>query len=210
MKKDKMKIGNVEIDYVETYEKEVTEVRKKEYESKLAKIPTIEEKLKFTKTELVEYLKNLPPEVIYVSGQTNIQGALFWDRYLKIEIDSLEAELKNQRNIGKRKKYSNKEIALAYILEIYSTGKTIPKSSQGELANNELENIGESEYNAIGDSFYRAVREIIILKKYDLNKEDDLNHISKNWYNAIKEISTKRNKWDDINEYLKTKGIPKG
>jgi hypothetical protein len=212
MKKYEFPNKDLKIEFIDTYNKEVTEKRKKEYESKLAKIPTIEEKLKFTETELVEYLKNARAEVLFLSGSVIAEGIqpeghFFWAHYLNTNIKHLQQQLENQRNIGKRKKYIIKEIALTYILEIYATGKTTPKAPQGN-AKKVLENIGESEFNVKGDSFYRAVKDI--LNVYDVNIEDDLNQISKNWYNAIKEISTKRNKWDIINEYLKTKGIPKG
>ena len=184
-----------------------------EFKSELSKYDDIENRIKFCKDFKQNYLNALKAPTFMASGMTfahtNIKEgtALFFDDIVNREIDSLEAELINQKNTGKREKYICKEIALAYILEIYATGKTTPKAPQGN-AKKVLENIGESEFNVKGDSFYRAVKDI--LNVYDVNIEDDLNQISKNWYNAIKEISTKRNKWDIINEYLKTKGIPKG
>jgi hypothetical protein len=208
MKKYEFPNKNIKIEYVETYEKEVTEKRIKEYEKKKSKIPTTEGKLNFAETELVEYLKNVSPEVIYVSGQTNIQGPLFWDRYLKVDIDNIKHQLNKEKNIGRRKKNSAKEFALAYILEMNSTGKIIPKSSQGEYAKNELEFIGDSEYNITGNTFYKAVKSICM--DYDLNKIIDLENISPRWNDAIKEICTKRNCWDNVEIYLKQKGILKG
>jgi len=222
MKKDKIKIGNIEVEYTRSgvfklfelyYKKECNSDRVNELEDTLSKIETIEDKIQYCKDILEQYYTYLDPSTFAVSGMTMAQGIfpndtkIFFDKIIQIRIGSLEAELKNQKNIGKRKKYIYKEIALAYILGIYAEGKTIPKAPQGN-AKKVLENIGESEFNVKGDSFYRAVKDI--LNVYDVNIEVDLNQISKNWYNAIKEISTKRNKWDSINEYLKTKGIPKG
>ena len=108
MKKNEFPNKDLKIEYVETYEKEVTEKRKKEFESKLAKIPTIEEKLKFAETELDKYLKNVPAEVIFVSGQTKIQGALFFDRHIKIEIENIKKKLENEKEIPKKKANAEK------------------------------------------------------------------------------------------------------
>jgi hypothetical protein len=223
MKNDKIKIGNIEVEYTRSgvfklfelyYKKECNEDRTKELKNNISKIESIEEKIKYCKDILKEYNQNIDPNAFAVSGMTMKleifpkETKIFFDKNIQIEIDSLEAELKNQRSIGKRKKYSNKEIALAYIFEVDATGQPILKSSQGEFAKNKIQSIGEKEYNVNGNSFYKEVRNI--RNKYNINNEKDLNSISPRWYDVVKEISIKRNKWDTINEYLKTKGILKG
>jgi hypothetical protein len=210
MKKNEFPNKDLKIEFIETHNKEVTPERKRKYENEKAKIPTTEGKLNFAEAELAEYVKNAPPEVLHVSGQMNIPGAHhFWAHYLSTDIEYLKQQLNKEKNTRKRKEYSLKEVALAYIFETYATSKNIPKSPQGEYSKTELERIGKDEYNVEkGNSFYCAVRDILNAD-WDLNKEKHLEHISPRWYDAIKEICINRKSWDAIEKYLKQKGLSK-
>lgn len=97
----------------------------------------------------------------------------------------------------KTRKYTANEYALAYIFDLNVKGESIPTNRvEGGLAKNEIEQIGESEYKLKGDTFYRAVRKV---KEFDLNSKTHLENISKDWYNAIMQIS---NNDKDLKEFL--------
>jgi hypothetical protein len=200
--------NKIRIEYKATYKKEVTPERIADYKSQINKFLTIEEKIRFAENELNEYLKNLSPELLDVSAVTILhkaqpKGSILWDRYLELDIENLKKELNNQKNVGNRIALKYKEIALAYIFETYSIGKDIPSSSQGEFSKKEIESIGKNEYTVNGNSFYKAVRKIIA--DYSPFEESDLYHISPRWYDVVKEITTKRKHWKQVEKYLKEK-----
>lgn len=110
----------------------------------------------------------------------------------------------NVNELPKKMGRSYKEYALAYIFDLYAKGSCVPMNlSEGGLAKKELEKIGENK-EITPDSFYRAVKEIIIDKKYDLNKIRDLEAISRDWYNAVVLLSDNS---ENMKEYLSKKGL---
>jgi hypothetical protein len=88
-----------------TYEQEVTEERKKNLQKQLAKLKTNDEKILFLKTEKANYLQNLPPRTLEVSGSVHANFApgaeLLFDRYIQIEIDKLEGLKQIKSNLKK-------------------------------------------------------------------------------------------------------------
>ena len=84
----------MKFEFVETYNKEVTTERKENLINELAKIESPEGKISYLKNELYKYLQNITPEILDVSGTTVARhggspGALFWDRYLQLEIEKI-------------------------------------------------------------------------------------------------------------------------
>ena len=97
------------------------------------------------------------------------------------------------------------EYALAYIFDLYAKGKQVPQNPiEGGLAAKEIERIGKEVYNfpKEPDSFYRAVK--TVKGKYDINKKEDLENISKRWCEAVRFLSKD---WNTVSEYLKDKRL---
>jgi len=107
MKKDKIKIGNIEVDYntngvlklFEIYRKmECNPDRIKKLEHDISQFKSVDEKIKYCKNLQKEYLLYLDWETLAVSGMTIAKSIfpkdakLFFDREIQNEIDSLEAE----------------------------------------------------------------------------------------------------------------------
>lgn len=98
------------------------------------------------------------------------------------------------------KKYTAKEYALIYILDLYADNKKVPKRSIDDtFAKKEIEKLAK-EYCPYHkpDTFYNAVKDIV--NDYNLNKEQDLKNISKDWLNVVKELSKD---WGKLSTYLK-------
>lgn len=115
----------------------------------------------------------------------------------KAEKTKQPSENKEKQEPPKTRKYTAKEYALTYILTLYAKGGSIPKNRvEGGYAKNEIEQVGELKYKLKGNTFYKAVYN---LKDYDLIKKTDLEYISKDWYNAIMQIS---NNDKDLKEFL--------
>ena len=97
-------------------------------------------------------------------------------------------------------KYTAKETALAYILDTYSKGQQLPINRiDGGFDQKQIYLIGESK-GWKGNTFMKAIREV---KKYDLNKVSDLQTISKDWYNAVLELSENK---EQLKAFLQPKG----
>ena len=83
----KEKIGNINFDFKETYNNEVTPERIKKLESELQNINTIEAKLDFLKSEKLKYLNQITPEILEVSGRVNcpklMDKPLFFDKIIQ-------------------------------------------------------------------------------------------------------------------------------
>jgi hypothetical protein len=96
----KEKIGNLNFDFKETYNNEVTPERIKNLEDELQNINTIEAKLDFLKSEKVKYLIQITNEVLEVSGRVDLPNLknkpLFFDRIIQTYIDDLEN--RNEKN----------------------------------------------------------------------------------------------------------------
>ena len=58
-------------------------------------------------------------------------------------------------------------------------------------------------YDKAPDTFYRAVKKVL---NYDLNKPTDLLNISKDWLNAVRNLSPD---WKTTEQYLKNKELIK-
>ena len=116
MKKDKIKIGNIEVDdntngalkLFEIYrKKECNPDRIKKLEHDISQFISVDDKIKYCKNLYNEYLLYLDWETLAVSGMTIAKSIfpkdikLFFDREIQIKIDSLEAE-KLTKKIKKR------------------------------------------------------------------------------------------------------------
>ena len=96
------------------------------------------------------------------------------------------------------------EYALAYIFDLNASGKHVPTNrSEGGYDAKQIKKDSSlfKSYNKTPDGFYRAVKRVL---EFDLNTEQDLNHISMDWRNAVKKLS---NNWLVTEQYLKDKGL---
>jgi hypothetical protein len=101
------------------------------------------------------------------------------------------------------RKFRPAEYALTYIFELHVSGQQFPTNPvEGTLNKKELEKIGENRYNLKGDTFYRRVKEI--KEKFDINKLQHLEQISKEWLFAVQSICTD---WEPLSRYLKNKRL---
>ena len=116
------------------------------------------------------------------------------DRFIK---------LCTEKNIQSTKKYTAKEVALSYILETYSKGERLPINRvDGGFDQKKIYKIGEAK-GWKGNTFMKAIRDVI---KFDINKESELQKISKDWYDAVIELSENP---ELIKTYLQQKGLQK-
>jgi hypothetical protein len=101
-------------------------------------------------------------------------------------------------------KYGAKEYALTYIFDLYATGKQVPINRiEGSLDAKKIkQDVSKFPmYDKAPDTFYRAVKSVL---EYDLNKPTDLQNISKDWLNAVRNLSTN---WVITERYLKDKNL---
>lgn len=106
-------IGNIEVQYYDIYNNEVTTERKENLKNELAKIESNEGKIHYLKKEKLEYLQNITPEILEVSGSTLVRWEkdsceLFYDRYLQFEIEKIQLEIDNIEGAIKK----NEEISI--------------------------------------------------------------------------------------------------
>ena len=142
------------------------------------------------------------------------KAKMYLDNYLTFFIEEKQTKTsfstsKEQEGIIKYieadRKFIAKEYALAYVFGLYSKGEHIPcnRTNDAGLDSKYLISIGaertENKYK--GDTFYRAVKEVI---KYDLNNIKDLNNISTDWLNAVLTISKND---PEIIQYLSSKEL---
>ena len=145
-----LKIPNVDSKFVETYKKEVTPERKVEIQAALLGMKTKEEKIEYLINMKYNYLQNIEPETLEVSGSMiskGLTGAQFLDRYIDLQIERILAlDIKNKFNFSSIFVSDN-----AFILfnELMAT-KRIDKV-----------NIGKRELYKIG-----AIIDILIENKY--------------------------------------------
>jgi len=97
------------------------------------------------------------------------------------------------------KKFIANEFALAYIFDLFATGKQIPiNRTEGGYNKKELIEKGVElyQFDKKKDTFYRAVKHVA---SFDLNNKQYLEQISKNWVEAVSELSKD---WCKTKEYL--------
>ncbi len=108
-----------------------------------------------------------------------------------------------EKNIQSTKKYTAKEVALSYILETYSKCERLPINRvDGGYDQKRIYKIGEAK-GLKGNTFMKAIRDVV---KFDINKESELQKISKDWYDAAIELSENP---ELIKTYLQQKGLQK-
>lgn len=101
-------------------------------------------------------------------------------------------------------KYGANEYALTYIFDLYAIGQQVPINRiEGSFDAKKIKQDASKfpMYDKAPDTFYRAVKFVL---KYDLNKPTDLQNISKDWLNAVRNLSTN---WVITEQYLKDKNL---
>lgn len=128
--------------------------------------------------------------------------------YWKAELDNLKPFVTAlpPQPIVKQKpiKYGAKEYALTYIFDLYAIGKQVPINRiEGSFDAKKIKQDASKfpMYDKAPDTFYRAVKSVL---EYDLNKPTDLKNISKDWLNAVRNLSTN---WAITEQYLKGKKL---
>ena len=137
-----------------------------------------------------------------------------FDKYQPVFIEALEHWIKELNNlkalppqpIVKQKpiKYGANEYALTYIFDLYAIGQQVPINRiEGSFDAKKIKQDASKfpMYDKAPDTFYRAVKSVL---KYDLNKPTDLQNISKDWLNAVRNLSTN---WVITEQYLKDKNL---
>lgn len=101
-------------------------------------------------------------------------------------------------------KYTANEKALVYLFDLDTLGKQVPYNrTEGSLDAKELKRIGKEKGFDKPDTFYRGVKAVL---KFDRNKEQDLQNISKDWLSVVKNLS---NNWEQTKKYLIDKELLK-
>jgi len=120
--------------------------------------------------------------------------------------DILKAPALPPQPIVKQKpiKYGANEYALTYIFDLYAIGQQVPINRiEGSFDAKKIKQDASKfpMYDKAPDTFYRAVKSVL---EYDLNKPTDLQNISKDWLNAVRNLSTN---WVITERYLKDKNL---
>ncbi len=120
--------------------------------------------------------------------------------------DILKAPTLPPQPIVKQKpiKYGANEYALTYIFDLYAIGQQVPINRiEGSFDAKKIKQDASKfpMYDKAPDTFYRAVKFVL---EYDLNKPTDLQNISKDWLNAVRNLSTN---WVITEQYLKDKNL---
>ena len=128
-----------------------------------------------------------------------------WDM-LPIEGSGIIKGIKPPQPIDEQKpiKYGAKEYALTYIFDLYAIGQQVPINRiEGSLDVKKIkQDVSKFPmYDKALDTFYRAVKSVL---EYDLSKPTDLQNISKDWLNAVRNLSTN---WVITEQYLKDKNL---
>lgn len=184
---------------------------------------TIEEKRRETIEYCEQELKDVRPDgigslsfTVHLQSLTNgrIAYNMPYNELLVIKIAILKAFKKTQPNIEplppqpivKQKpiKYGANEYALTYIFDLYAIGQQVPINRiEGSFDAKKIKQDASKfpMYDKAPDTFYRAVKSVL---EYDLNKPTDLQNISKDWLNAVRNLSTN---WVITEQYLKDKNL---
>ena len=119
--------------------------------------------------------------------------------------DKCEHNLPHQPIVKQKPiKYVANEYALTYIFDLYAIGQRVPINRiEGCFDAKKIKDDASKypKYDKAPDTFYRAVKSVL---KYDLNKPTDLQNISKDWLNAVRNLSTN---WVITEQYLKDKNL---
>lgn len=102
--------------------------------------------------------------------------------------------------------YKADEYALTYIFDLYASKKELPANRvDGGLDAKQIkEDSGRfPTFQKKPDTFYRAVLRVVT---FNLSSEVFLRQISKDWYNAVRDLSSN---WDITYQYLKEKNLTK-
>lgn len=135
-----------------------------------------------------------------------------YQKYLQAKRESIYIDLINEikalppQPIVKQKpiKYGANEYALTYIFDLYAIGQQVPINRiEGSFDAKKIKQDASKfpMYDKAPDTFYRAVKSVL---EYDLNKPTDLQNISKDWLNAVRNLSTN---WVITEQYLKDKNL---
>jgi hypothetical protein len=184
---------------------------------------TIEEKRQETIEYCEQELKEVRPDgigslsfTVHLQSLTNgrIAYNMPYNELLVIKIAILKAFKKTQPNIEplppqpivKQKpiKYGANEYALTYIFDLYAIGQQVPINRiEGSSDAKKIKQDASKfpMYDKAPDTFYRAVKNVL---QYDLNNPTDLQNISKDWLNAVRNLSTN---WVITEQYLKDKNL---
>ena len=124
--------------------------------------------------------------------------------YWKTEFENLKALPPQPIVKQKPIKYGAKEYALTYIFDLYAIGQQVPINRiEGSFDAKKIKQDASKfpMYDKAPDTFYRAVKSVL---EYDLSKPTDLQNISKDWLNAVRNLSTN---WVITEQYLKDKNL---
>lgn len=124
--------------------------------------------------------------------------------YWKTEFNNLKALPPQPIVKQKPIKYGANEYALTYIFDLYAIGQQVPINRiEGSFDAKKIKQDASKfpMYDKAPDTFYRAVKSVL---EYDLNKPTDLQNISKDWLNAVRNLSTN---WVITEQYLKDKNL---
>lgn len=184
---------------------------------------TIEEKRQETIQYCKQELKDVRPDgigslsfTVHLHSLTKgrIAYNMAYNEVLQIKLSILKAFEKTQPNIEplppqpivkeKPIRYGANEYALTYIFDLYAIGEHVPINRiEGCFDAKKIKDDASKfpKYDKAPDTFYRAVKNVL---QYDLNKPTDLQNISKDWLNAVRNLSTN---WVITEQYLKDKNL---
>lgn len=155
-------------------------------------------------------LKNLETELTDAELLRVAEIKIYYIQNLISKIENLTGSPKAKalppQPIIKQKpiKYGANEYALTYIFDLYAIGQQVPINRiEGSFDAKKIKQDASKfpMYDKAPDTFYRAVKSVL---EYDLNKPTDLQNISKDWLNAVRNLSTN---WAITEQYLKDKNL---
>ena len=124
--------------------------------------------------------------------------------FVNNEQEKVESTISESNSINqvKKIKYTANEKALAYLFDLDTNGEQVPKNRvEGCYDAKEIKKIGLNKGFDKPDTFYRGVIKVL---SYDRNKKENLQHISADWINAVKDLSTN---WEETKRYLISKEL---
>jgi hypothetical protein len=164
-----------------------------------------------TVKEKILYLIEIKTDFLQNKSHWDVETGTPFDRKCELEIEKLKfftelestpAQIANLKLSDKQKpiKYVANEYALTYIFDLYAIGQQVPTNRiEGGFNAMKIKKDASKfpNYDKAPDTFYRAVKHVL---RYDLNKPTDLQNISKDWLNAVSNLSTN---WAKTEQYLK-------
>ena len=159
--------------------------------------------------KLIRTLKSIDSNIS--EKEINIE-LINYQKHLQGKREQIYSDLVNEiqalppQPIVKQKpiKYGANEYALTYIFDLYAIGQQVPINRiEGSFDAKKIKQDASKfpMYDKAPDTFYRAVKSVL---EYDLNKPTDLQNISKDWLNAVRNLSTN---WVITEQYLKDKNL---